>query len=146
MTWYYNGVPFEDDGTHLGFVYLIENLITGRKYIGRKYFSKAGYKQVNGKRKKIRKTSDWQTYYGSNDTLKREVAELGVHNYRRTILYLCKSKSECAYWETYEILNRHALLDESYYNDWVTAKIRKDHLKNVAEQQKNIYNSKTVPN
>ena len=94
MTWYYNGVPFEDDGTHLGFVYLIENLITGRKYIGRKYFSKAGYKQVNGKRKKIRKTSDWQTYYGSNDTLKREVAELGVHNYRRTILYLCKSKSE----------------------------------------------------
>jgi hypothetical protein len=146
MTWYYNGVPFEDDGTHLGFVYLIENLITGRKYIGRKYFSKAGYKQVNGKRKKIRKTSDWQTYYGSNDTLKREVAELGVHNYRRTILYLCKSKSECAYWETYEILKRHALLDESYYNDWVTAKIRKDHLKNVAEQQKNIYNSKTVPN
>lgn len=146
MTWYYNGVPFEDDGTHLGFVYLIENLITGRKYIGRKYFSKAGYKQVNGKRKKIRKTSDWQAYYGSNDTLKREVAELGVHNYRRTILYLCKSKSECAYWETYEILNRHALLDESYYNDWVTAKIRKDHLKNVAEQQKNIYNSKTVPN
>ncbi len=146
MTWYYNGVPFEDDGTHLGFVYLIENLITGRKYIGRKYFSKAGYKQVNGKRKKIRKPSDWQTYYGSNDTLKREVAELGVHNYRRTILYLCKSKSECAYWETYEILNRHALLDEAYYNDWVTAKIRKDHLKNVAEQQKNIYNSKTVPN
>lgn len=131
MTWYYNGVPFEDDGTHLGFVYLIENLITGRKYIGRKYFSKAGYKQVNGKRKKIRKPSDWQTYYGSNDTLKREVAELGVHNYRRTILYLCKSKSECAYWETYEILKRHALLDESYYNDWVTAKIRKDHLKNI---------------
>jgi len=146
MTWYYNGVPFEDDGTHLGFVYLIENLITGRKYIGRKYFSKAGYKQVNGKRKKIRKPSDWQTYYGSNDTLKREVTELGVHNYRRTILYLCKSKSECAYWETYEILKRHALLDEAYYNDWVTAKIRKDHLKNVAEQHKTLYNSKTVPN
>ena len=146
MTWYYDGAPYEYDGTSFGFVYLIENLSTGRKYIGRKYFSKAGYKQVNGKRKKIRKTSDWQTYYGSNDTLKREVAELGVHNYRRTILYLCKSKSECAYWETYEILKRHALLDESYYNDWVTAKIRKDHLKNVAEQQKNIYNSKTVPN
>ena len=146
MTWYYNGVPFEDDGTHLGFVYLIENLITGRKYIGRKYFTTAGTKQVNGKRKKIRKPSDWEAYYGSNDTLKREVAELGTHNYRRTILYLCKSKSECAYWETYEILKRHALLDESYYNDWVTAKIRKDHLKNVAEQQKNIYNSKTVPN
>ena len=146
MTWYYNGVPFEDDGTHLGFVYLIENLITGRKYIGRKYFTTAGTKQVNGKRKKIRKPSDWQTYYGSNDTLKREVTELGTHNYRRTILYLCKSKSECAYWETYEILKRHALLDEAYYNDWVTAKIRKDHLKNVAKQHEILYNSKTVPN
>ena len=55
MTWYYDGVPFDDDGTSFGFVYLIENLITSKKYIGRKYFSKAGYKQVNGKRKKIRK-------------------------------------------------------------------------------------------
>jgi len=94
MTWYCDGVPFEEDGTHFGFVYLIENLITGRKYIGRKYFTCAGYKQVNGKKKKIRKPSDWQTYWGSNDTLKREIAEAGESNYRRVILHLCKSKSE----------------------------------------------------
>lgn len=133
MTWYYNGVPFDDDGTSFGFVYLIENLITGKKYIGRKYFSKAGYKQVNGKRKKIRKASDWETYYGSNETLKKEVAELGAHNFRRTILYLCKSRSECSYWETFEIFSRHALLDESFYNDWVSAKIRKAHLKSIVQ-------------
>ena len=137
MTWYYNGVPFEDDGTHLGFVYLIENLITGRKYIGRKYFTSAGYKQVNGKKKKIRKPSDWQDYYGSNDTLKREVAAAGKDNYRRIILHLCKSKSECSYFETYEIMSRHALLSENYYNDWVTAKIRKDHLKSIVRHSKN---------
>jgi hypothetical protein len=136
MTWYYDGVPFDDDGTSFGFVYLIENLITGKKYIGRKYFSKAGYRQVNGKRKKIRKTSDWETYYSSNETLKREVTELGAHNFRRTILYLCKSRSECSYWETFEIFSRHALLDESFYNDWVSAKIRKAHLKNVRLQHK----------
>ena len=131
MTWYYGGVPFEEDGTHFGYVYLIENLITGRKYIGRKYFSKAGYKQVNGKRKKIRKTSDWEAYWGSNETLKAEVAELGEHNFRRTILHLCKSKSECSYFETYEIFSRHALLDSVYYNDWVSAKVRRAHLKNL---------------
>ena len=136
MTWYYDGVPFDDDGTSFGFVYLIENLITSKKYIGRKYFSKAGYKQVNGKRKKIRKTSDWEKYYGSNEILKKEVAELGAHNFRRTILYLCKSRSECSYWETFEIFSRHALLDESFYNDWVSAKIRKAHLKNVQLQHK----------
>jgi hypothetical protein len=124
-------VPFEEDGTHFGYVYLIENLITGRKYVGRKYFTCAGYKQVNGKKKKIRKTSDWETYWGSNETLKREVTELGEHNFRRTILHLCKSKSECSYFETYEIFSRHALLDSVYYNDWVSAKVRRAHLKNL---------------
>jgi hypothetical protein len=131
MTWYYNDVPYEYDGTHFGFVYLIENLITGRKYIGRKYFTQAGYKQVNGKKRKIRKTSDWESYFGSNDTLKREVAEIGENNYRRVILHLCKSKSECSYYETYEIFSRHALLDSVYYNDWVSAKVRRAHLKNL---------------
>jgi hypothetical protein len=133
MTWYYDGVPFDDDGTSFGFVYLIENLTNNRRYIGRKYFSKAGYKQVNGKRKKIRKASDWEAYYGSNETLKREVTELGAHNFRRTILHLCKSRSECSYWESFEIFSRHALLDESFYNDWVSAKIRKAHLKSIVQ-------------
>jgi hypothetical protein len=137
VTWYYNGVPFEDDGTHFGFVYLIENLITNRKYIGRKYFSKAGTKQVNGKKRKIRKTSDWESYWGSNETLKAEVAELGEHNFRRTILHLCKNKSECSYWETFEIFTRHCLLDELYYNEWVSAKIRKAHLKSIVQSSKN---------
>ena len=130
-------MPFEDDGTHFGFVYLIENLITNRKYIGRKYFSKAGTKQVNGKKRKIRKTSDWESYWGSNETLKAEVAELGEHNFRRTILHLCKNKSECSYWETFEIFTRHCLLDELYYNEWVSAKIRKAHLKSLVQSSKN---------
>jgi hypothetical protein len=131
MTWYYDGVPFEDDGTQFGFVYLIENLTNNRKYIGRKYFTKAGYRQVNGKRKKIRKVSDWEAYWGSNETLKREVAELGEHNFRRTILHLCKTKSEAAYWETFEIFTRHALLDNVYYNDWCSCKVRRAHLGNI---------------
>lgn len=131
MTWYYDGVPFEPDGTHFGFVYLIENLINGKKYIGRKYFSKAGTKQVNGKKRKIRKESDWATYYGSNETLQREVVEIGEHNFRRTILHLCASKSECSYLETAEIFKRDALISPNYYNDWVQCKIRRAHLKNL---------------
>ena len=137
MTWYYDGVPFQESGTHFGFVYLIENLITGRKYIGRKYFSKAGTKQVNGKKRKIRKVSDWETYWGSNETLKREVAELGEHNFRRTILHLCSSKSECSYFELREQMDRRVLESDEWYNDWVTAKIRKDHLKSVVQRNKN---------
>jgi hypothetical protein len=134
--WIYQNEPFSDPKDFFGFVYLIENLITNRKYVGRKYFSKAGVRQVNGKKKKIRKTSDWENYWGSNETLKAEVAELGEHNFRRTILHLCKSRSECSYFETYEIFTRHCLLDELYYNEWVSAKIRKAHLKNVATAHK----------
>jgi hypothetical protein len=128
MKWELCGSEYIDDGMSFGFVYMIENTITGRKYIGRKYFTQAGYKQVNGKRKKIRKPSDWETYYGSNETLKEDVSILGEDKFVRTILHLCKTKSECSYLETYEIFNRHALLSENYYNDWVSAKVRRAHL------------------
>ena len=94
MTWLFYGSEYIDDGLSFGFVYEIENTITGRKYIGRKYFTQAGTKQVNGKRKKIRKPSDWKTYYGSNETLKEDVSILGEDKFVRTILHLCKTKSD----------------------------------------------------
>lgn len=136
MTWYYGGVPFEEDGTHFGFVYLIENLVTGRKYIGRKYFTAAGTKQIKGKRKKIRKESDWKSYFGSNETLKAEVAELGPDNFRRTILHLCKSKSECSYLELREQMDNRVLESDEFYNEWCQAKIRKAHLKSLVQHSK----------
>ena len=36
MGWLYESAEIENDGTYYGFVYLITNLITGRKYIGKK--------------------------------------------------------------------------------------------------------------
>jgi len=131
MKWLLCDSEYIDDGLNFGFVYMIENTITGRKYIGRKYFTAAGYKQINGKRKKIRKPSDWQTYYGSNETLQREVEQLGKDKFVRTILHLCKSKSECSYFETKEIFKHDALLREDFYNQWVTCKITSKHLTNL---------------
>jgi hypothetical protein len=74
MTWLYQGREFteEDIGDAYGYVYRITNSTTNRKYIGKKFFSKAGYKQVKGKRKKIRKPSDWLTYWGSNKNYKKK--------------------------------------------------------------------------
>jgi hypothetical protein len=100
MKWLLCDSEYIDDGLSFGFVYMIENTVTGRKYIGRKYFTQAGTKQVNGKRKKIRKPSDWQTYYGSNETLKEDVSILGEDKFVRTILHICKNISECSYLET----------------------------------------------
>ena len=77
--WLYKTREFTDEniGDAVGFVYCITNVLNGRKYIGKKLFTKAGRKQVKGKVKKIRKQSDWQDYYGSNEELKKDVEELG---------------------------------------------------------------------
>lgn len=133
MSWYYkNNIFTEDDiGDNYGFVYLITNNHTGKKYIGKKFFTKAGSKQVKGKRKKVRKTSDWEKYYGSSKLLNEEVKLIGENNFCRTILHLCKTRSECAYWETFEIISQGALLKEEYYNDWLMVRVRKDHLKSL---------------
>jgi hypothetical protein len=132
MTWLYHNTTEqfkeEDVADYFGFVYLITHIPTGRKYIGKKFFTKAKTKQVKGKKKKIRVTSDWEKYWGSNKKLQEEVKINGVDNYTREILHLCKTRSECSYWETWEIFTRHALTSESYYNEWVSCRIRKDHL------------------
>ena len=137
MTWYFNNTNTEftenDIGDNFGFVYLITHNPTGRKYIGKKFFTKAATKQVKGKRKRIRKSSDWLDYWGSNKTLQEEVKLNGAEQYTREILHLCKTKSELTYWETWEIFNRHALLSDNYYNGWCMARVRKDHLKNIKQ-------------
>ncbi len=134
--WLYQNKEFTENeiGDAFGYVYCITNLTNNRKYIGKKFFTKAGRKQVKGKIKKVRKTSDWSTYYGSNKELQEDVLKLGESNFHREILYLCYSKSECSYRETAEIFKRGALLTENYYNAWVTAKIHKAHVLNKIKE------------
>ena len=132
MTWLYHNTPSEfkeeDIQDYFGFVYLITNTQTGRKYIGKKFFTKSKTRQVKGKKKKSRVSSDWLTYWGSNTELQEEVKLLGEGIFTREILHLCKTRSACSYWETFEIFNRHALLSENYYNAWVTCKIHKSQV------------------
>ena len=129
--WYFHNTAQEftpeDAEGYFGFVYLITHSSTGRRYIGKKFFTKSKTKQVKGKKKKIRVQSDWLDYYGSNAQLIEEVKGK-EDEYVREILHLCKTRSECAYWETWEIFSRHALLNPSYYNQWVSCKIRKANL------------------
>lgn len=127
--WLYQGKEFEYSDEWYGFIYLIENLKNGRKYIGRKFLTKAAYKTVKGKRKKIRKESDWADYYGSSPALLADVELYGKEHFRRTILRLCKSRGECNYFEAKEIFDRDAVLDENYYNAWVSCKVQASHVK-----------------
>jgi hypothetical protein len=139
LTWTYRGsIINELPEDCVGFVYLISNTITGRKYIGKKLakFSKTTYKTVklkNGtkKKKKIRGKieSDWQTYYGSSPNLTTDVVALGTDKFTREILYYCKSKSETSYIEAREQFERKVLESDEYYNGHIQVRVHGSHIK-----------------
>ena len=131
LNWTYNGKDFTEDlvGNNYGFVYQITNLTNGRKYIGKKFFYSAKTKQVKGKKKKYKASSNWQTYYGSSDNLTKDVLQLGPENFNREILHLCLTKGECGYLEAKEQFRNNVLETDNYYNSWIMVRVRKDHIK-----------------
>jgi hypothetical protein len=139
MPWYYQNQLVESlPEDCVGFVYIITNLISGRMYIGKKLakFKRTTYKTVklkNGtkKKKRIRGKidSDWQIYYGSNDQLNIDIQALGTENFRREILYYCKSKAECSYVEAREQFSRRVLESDEYYNGHIQVRVHGSHIK-----------------
>jgi Putative endonuclease segE, GIY-YIG domain len=139
MTWNYQGNPVDNlPEDCVGFVYLVTNILSNRKYIGKKLakFSKTTYKTVklkNGtkKKKKIRGTidSDWREYYGSNIELNKDVETLGKENFTREILFYCKSKAECSYIEAREQFRHKVLESADYYNGHIQVRVHGSHIK-----------------
>ena len=140
MSWLYENTLVESlPEDCVGFVYLITNKLSGRKYIGKKLakFSKTAYKVVklkNGtkKKKKIRSKidSDWQDYYGSSPELTKDVVALGAENFSREILYYCRSKPECSYIEAREQFARRVLETTDYYNGHIQVRVHGSHIIN----------------
>jgi hypothetical protein len=112
-------------------VYLITCVPTGKKYIGRKYFTKAKIQQKTKtkRKKKLRVVSDWVTYYGSSADLVADVDRLGAQHFTREVLRLCRTRGETNYYEVVEILGREALLRDDYYNKWCSLKLHRSSLK-----------------
>ena len=107
-----------------GFVYLIVNTLTDKKYIGRKYFWSITKKKVAGqKRRKVsKKESDWKYYKSSSKDLKKDIKEFGVENFTFKILSLQKTRGMTNYTETKEQFTRDVLYsllpdgEYEYYN------------------------------
>jgi hypothetical protein len=140
MAWLYENTQIQElPEDCVGFVYLITNNISGRKYIGKKLakFSKTSYRVVklkngNKKRKRIKSKidSDWQLYYGSNDQLNQDIQALGADNFTREILFYCRSKAECSYVEAREQFNHRVLESDDYYNGQISVRVHGSHIKN----------------
>ena len=139
MTWVYQGtVVTELPEECVGFVYIITNTDSGKKYIGKKLakFSRTTYKTVklkngNKKKKKIRGKieSDWQEYWGSSPNLTADIDTLGKDKFTREILHYCKSKSETSYIEAREQFERKVLESQDYYNGHIQVRVHGSHIK-----------------
>ena len=134
--WTYNGTPFcsEDIGDYYGFVYRITNLVSGRCYIGRKYFW--SLRKPRGKSRRVRSESDWKKYYGSSDEIRSDVKKFGKQHFQRHILSLHTTKGQCNFEETRQLFLNNVLTEEladgspAYYNSNILGRnMRKDYFR-----------------
>lgn len=130
--WLYKGIEFDENliEKNIGFVYLIVNNVTNKKYIGKKLFWFSKTRQVKGKKKKEKVPSDWKVYWSSSEDVKRDVAELGEHNFTREILHLCGNKGTMSYLEA-KLQFQHEVLENptEWYNGIINCKIHRTHVK-----------------
>lgn len=113
---------YDPDQSNLfqGFVYEIENLQTGRKYVGKKF--------TMAKRKGKMVQSDWKRYWGSSTDLCLDIKRFGHDQFRRTILYFCLTRAATNFHETEELFIRKVLSatlpngERAYYNRSIMGK------------------------
>ncbi len=146
--WIYDGNYIDElPEKTVGFVYIITNMLTGKRYIGKKNakFKKTRQKKVKTKItnvvkiKKIRSEvdSDWRTYYGSSEHLKNDIESLGKENFKREIIRFCTAKGELSYYEAKMQFDHDVLLyPDLWYNNWVYVKVHRTHLSTTIRENR----------
>ena len=132
--WIYKGDIFNSDdiNDNYGFVYRITNTITGKSYIGRKYFVQK--RKPKGGKRRVTSESNWKQYYGSSDELKRDIRRDGKDSFRREILSLHSTVGRTNYEETKQLFLNEVLTKRltdgspAYYNSNILGRYyRKDY-------------------
>ena len=116
-----------------GFIYEIEHIPTGKKYIGKKQlrFTRK-FPPLKGQKRwrKVEKESDWLKYTGSHTFLKEIRKENRYDELRREILLICFTKKILTYNELKYQMMFEVLEESSYLNDNLLGKFyRKDFIR-----------------
>ena len=129
-------ITSDDIGDFFGYVYCITNLQTGKKYIGRKYFTQR--RKPRGSKRRVTSESDWKKYYGSSPELKDDVAKYGQNIFKREILSLQPTAGRVNFEETRQLFLNNVLSEAladgtpAYYNSNILGRYyRKDYFNHV---------------
>ena len=109
-----------DTKNYFGFIYIIRDLKSGRKYIGKKQFFGARRVMKGCKSKVTDRQSPkwksccwremaWRTYSGSSKSLDKWRTKNPDHEYVHEIIHLCRSKGVLHYMELKEMWDRDVL-------------------------------------
>lgn len=149
MTWLYNGRELTEDDIPpdaIGFIYLVQQISTKRKYIGRKLLTKSSTKTIKGKKKKTRSESDWKTYWSSSPILKEHIEVHGTDDFTREILVFVSSKGSLAAAEEMALYSVGALESDEWINNNIRSKIYRSWIRPIEMEklrsvlkQKNLY-------
>lgn len=127
-------IPFENA---MGFIYLITQKSTGKRYIGRKLLVKISKKLVKGRKKKIVSQSDWQKYWSSSPQIKEWIKEAGgTSDFTREILCFVSSKGSLAYCEEKALYELGVLESDNWLNSNIRSKVYRSWVK--PEEAKNL--------
>jgi hypothetical protein len=150
MNWLHKNIEITEEvipEEAVGFIYMITHIPSGKYYIGKKSLEsvrnvKIGVRELKklkeerkavgmgGRtplKKKVRKASDWEKYYSSNDWIIQQVKEGKADDFKREIIQFCNSKKSLSYYEVYWMFKYDILLDDSCLNGNISGKYyRKD--------------------
>jgi hypothetical protein len=116
----------EETQLQYGFIYVITNLIDGKKYIGKKQIKTVKkLKPLKGKKNKrhFDAETDWKTYTSSSKELNEDIVKHGIENFKFEILRFCDSKFELAYYEAKLQFDNDVLLKDGFYNGIINCRI-----------------------
>jgi len=138
------GLPPENEICNwYGFVYKITNLNAKENekkyYIGcKKFFSKTKKPPLKNKKRKrtIFKESDYKTYYGSSEELKKNVEKYGKDSFKREILKLFTCQWQLKYEELIWQIKENEIIDPSYFIGIINLRIGKIPQKLLFEYSK----------
>ena len=82
-----------------GFIYITTNLITNKKYIGMKKYTKG-----------------WQEYLGSSKPLQQDIQKYGIKNFKRQIIEECVDKKQLQEREIFYLKQLNVIEDINFYN------------------------------